>query len=199
MLAPIAATLAQPQNPVPEPAVYALGMLLARLREEAFYNPQLDRAQFAAAAEPALRQAAPALVALLAHPREEVRQDAVRALAGMGLPAAPFLLRTLGGDNELPRTAAAEALVRMESCLPRQTPSSAGVQLIQQRMLTALPELLKHPAPQVRASACRVLAEFAFGTQASLLEPLVREALKDPDVAVRRYAAKALEQLRQKR
>jgi HEAT repeat protein len=195
MLAAVAQTLAA-DNDTPEAAEYALGELLAQQRDAVFYNRQLDQKQFAAAAGPALREAVPALVKQLGHPRDEVRQDAVRALAQAGVPAALALLAPLAGSHATARTGAAEALVRMEQYLPRESPSSAGVELIKQNLIPTLLNLMQHQDPKVRAAACRVLSEFSFGAQLSQAESALRDALRDADVAVRRYASKALGQLR---
>jgi HEAT repeat protein len=182
-----------------EPAAYVLGELLGQTREDVFYNPQLDAAKFRELAEPILRTVTPALIQLLADPREETRQDAIRALAQMGFPAAPFLVKTLAGDNAAARAAALEALVRLEPFLPRESPASAGVEAMKPKLVPPLLELLQQSEPKVRAAACRVLAEFSLGrAPLETAEPQLREALKDSDVAVRRYASKALEQLRPK-
>ncbi len=197
-LLPVAEALAAGKA-APEPAAYVLGELLGQLREEVFYNRQLAAAKFRELAEPVLRAATPALVSLLADAREETRQDAIRALAQMGFPAAPFLVKTLAGENAVARTAALDALVRLELFLPRESPASEGVEAMKQKLVPPLLELLRQPDPKVRAAVCRILAEFALGrAPLETAEPQLRDALKDSDVAVRRYASKALEQLRTK-
>ena len=197
-LLPVAEALAAGKA-APEPAAYVLGELLGQLREEVFHNRQLEAAKFRELAEPVLRAAAPALVSLLADAREETRQDAIRALAQMGFPAAPFLVKTLAGEDTVARTAALDALVRLEPFLPRESPASEGVEVMKQKLVPPLLELLRQPDPKVRAAACRILAEFSLGRALlETAEPQLRDALKDSDVAVRRYASKALEQLRTK-
>lgn len=199
VLVPVAQALTEPGNDHPEPAAYVLGEVLAQLRQQAVYNPQLAQAQFTTDVEPAMKWASPALGGLLLHPREEVRQDAIRALAQMGWPALPLLLKALDSENAAVRAAAIEVLVRIEQDLPpRESPVNAGLQQIKQDAVPPLLKLLKHADPKVRESVCRVLAEFGLGAVAQDAEPQLRELLKDQDVAVRRYASKALEQFRDK-
>jgi HEAT repeat protein len=186
---------APPQASVPEAAAYALGELLGQLRENVVYNRQLTQAQFTESALPALRVAAPPLVKLLGHPRPEARQDAARALAQMGIPAAMPLLAPLASSNATEREATLDTLVRLEQYLPRESPSSPGVERIKQTLVPKLLPFLDDNDPKVRAGACRVLSEFSIGAALSAAAPNLRNALKDSDVAVRHFASKALEQV----
>jgi HEAT repeat protein len=192
VLQPLAQTVADPNHESPEPAVYALGEILGRQRDEVFYSPQLRQPDFDGTVLPTLQVAVPPLVGLLGDRREEVRENAVRALSQMGLLAGPFLLKVLGGQNVVARDSALDALVRVEHFLPPQSPPGAGVVWAQQRMLPQLMTLMTHTSPQIRAAAYRAFAEFVFDPQGRTAVPLLRDGLKDPDVAVRRFAAKAL-------
>jgi HEAT repeat protein len=51
---------------------------------------------------------------------------------------------------------------------------------------------MEHRDPAVRAAAFRAFASMSFGPQARAALPLLRRALKDENLAVRRYAAQAL-------
>jgi HEAT repeat protein len=195
VLQPVAAVLDGDAGASAESAVFVLGEVCGQLRRDKFHDPQLDRAGFAAL-RPVTAVAVRALVGRLSDKRPEVRQAAVRAVAELGLLAAPWLLQVLNdSDDPLARQAAMDALVRIEGYLPPPALTSPGIKLIQQKTVDLLKGLIGHRLPAVRAAACRVLAEFPLGAAAEPAVPLVREALKDEDVAVRRYAAKALERL----
>ena len=118
------------------------------------------------------------------------------ALAQLGLLAVPSLLQELNGQDEAGRLGALDALVRIEKFLPDPQLASPGIVLIKGTLTPALLPLLRHPAAPVRAAACRVFAEFPLGEAGASALPQLRDALRDEDVAVRRYADKALQRLR---
>lgn len=191
----VAARLLQGEFRAPAAAAYVLGQFLDRQRQTVFYAPELDAQQLAAAARPAVRAAAPALVRLLEDPDPEVRQTAVQSLARMGLLAAPFLLPRLDSANVAVCAAASDALTRMEDYLPETTTPNAGMALIMTRLIPPLLALMEHASPDVRRAAYRAFAKISWGAEARAAEPLLRKALRDQDLAIRRFAFEALQQL----
>jgi HEAT repeat protein len=178
----------------PAAAAYVLGQLLDELRPRVFYHPLMDAQQLAAATRPVIRLAAPALVRLLAHPDAEVRQTARRSLAQMGLLAAPFLLQSLQSDKESVQPVAIEALTQLENYLPDASPVNPGMEMIKARLVPPLIALMKHSDPQVRRAAYRAFAKFSLGAEGKAAAPLLRSALRDQDLAIRRFAFEALQQ-----
>jgi HEAT repeat protein len=173
------------------PAAYALGQMIATLRQEVFYAPDVEPARFNAAAGPVVRFAAPALVALLSDERDAVRQAAQRSLAQMGILAMPILLDVLGSSDAVARRAAIETLVRLDDYLP---PDSNRPQLaaLHDVLLARLMDRMQHADPQVRAAAFRAFAGLSFGEAGQAALPLLRRALRDENLAVRRYASQSL-------
>lgn len=192
---PVAQRLAQGELRSPAAAVYVLGQLLKQLRQTTFYAPQMDMQQLAAASRPALRVAVPALVRLLGQADLELRQTTVQALAETGLLAAPALLQALSADDPALRLAAMDALARLEDHLPETTSAGSAMAVFKARLTPRLVELMKHADPQVRRAAFRAFAGFSLGADGRAAEPLLRGALRDPDLAIRRYAFEALRQL----
>jgi HEAT repeat protein len=193
-LEPIAQRLAEGRLQSPAAAAYAVGELLDQMRPAVFYHPQMDAQSLAAATRPVLRLAAPALIGLLGHPDAEVRQTAMQALSHMGLLAAPFLLQSLKADDAAVRPVAIDALSRLESYLPSTSPANAGIEVIKAKLIPPLMELMKHPDPQVRRAAYRAFAKFSFGAAGRAAAPLLRNALRDQDLSIRRFAFEALQQ-----
>ena len=193
-LEPVAQRLSDGGFQSPAAAAYVVGQLLDELRPRVFYHPLMDAQQLAAATRPVVRLAAPALVRLLAHPDAEVRQTARRSLAQMGLLAAPFLLQSLQSDQETVRPVAIEALMQLESYLPDASPVNPGMEMIKVRLVPPLMELMKHADPQVRRAAYRAFAKFSLGSEGKAAAPLLRSALRDQDLAIRRFAFEALQQ-----
>jgi len=191
----VAQRLSQGGFAEPAAAAYVLGQFLDVLRRTVFYSPQMDAQNLAAASRPAIRLAAPALIRLLVHPDAEVRQTAVQSLAQMGLLAAPFLLQSLQGDDAEVRLTAIDALIRLEDYLPETSPANPGMAVITARLIPPLLELMKHSQPQVRRAAYRAFAQFSLGAEGKAAEPLLRGALRDQDLAIRRFAFEALQQL----
>jgi len=193
----VAQRLSQDGFSSPAAAAYVLGQFLDYLRPTVFYHPQMDAQNLAAASRPVVRVAAPALVRLLGHSDPEVRQTAVQSLAQMGLLAAPFLLQSLQGDDAAIRPAAIDALTRLEDHLPETSPANPGMAVITARLIPPLLELMKHSEPQVRRAAYRAFATFSLGAEGRAAEPLLRSALRDQDLVIRRFAFEALQQLDQ--
>jgi HEAT repeat protein len=179
----------------PESAAYVLGEILDQLRTDQFYNLQLDAQELAAATRPVTRLAAPALVKLLYHPRENVRETAVRSLSRMGLLAVPFLLPAVSSHNAAANQSAIDALARLEPYLPDSWPSSEGMETIKAKQIEPLIELMRGTDAQSRLAAFRLFDKLAFGPQAKAAAPLLRNALRDNDISIRRYAFEALERL----
>lgn len=193
-LEPIAQQLAEGQIPSPAAAAYALGEILDQMRQTVFYDPRLDAQNLAEATRPVMRLAAPALIGLLGHADAEVRQTAIQSLSQMGLLAAPFLLQSLKADDMAVHPAAIEALARLETYLPSAGPTSPGLEVFKANLVPRLLELMKHPEPQVRRAAYRAFANFSLGAEGQAAAPLLRSALRDQDLSIRRYAFEALQQ-----
>ena len=190
----IAERLSQDGFQWPAAAAYVLGRYFDQLRPTVFYDPQMNAESLAAASRPVVRLAAPALVRLLAHSDLEVRQTAVRSLAQMGLLAAPFLVQSLPSADATGRAAAIDALTRLEDYLPEAIPPNPGMMVITSRLVSPLMELMQHTEPTVRRAAYRAFARFSFGAEGKAAEPLLRAALRDQDLAIRRFAFEALQQ-----
>lgn len=194
-LEPIAQQLDAGRNPSPAAAAYALGQILDQMRQDVFYDPQMDAQNLAAATRPVMGTAAPALIGLLGHTDPEVRQTAVQALSQMGLLAAPFLLQSLKAGDAAVRPAAIEALTRLEGYLPNASPAGPGLEVFKANLVPRLMELMKHTDPQVRRAAYRAFAKFSFGAAGKAAAPQLRNALRDQDLSIRRFAFEALQQV----
>jgi HEAT repeat protein len=193
-LEPVAQRLSDGGFSSPTAAAYVVGQFLDELRPRVFYHPLMDAQQLAAATRPVVRLAAPALVRLLAHSDPEVRQTARQSLAQMGLLAAPFLLSTLTTGDAAVRPVAIDALTQLENYLPDASPVNPGMKLIKAKLIPPLMELMKHADPQVRRAAYRAFAKFSLGSEGKTAAPLLRSALRDQDLAIRRFAFEALQQ-----
>jgi len=193
-LEPISQRLLDGGFQAPAAAAYVLGQYLDELRPRVFYHPQMDAASLAVATRPVVRLAAPALVHLLAHSEPEVRQTARQSLARMGLLAAPFLLQTLTGGEAAVRPVAIETLRQVENYLPGDSPANPGLEVVKGKLVPPLLELMQHADPQVRRAAYRAFARFSFGAEGQAAVPLLRSALRDEDLAIRRFAFEALQQ-----
>jgi HEAT repeat protein len=195
MLEPVATLLQEDPPEAPESAAYVLGEILDPLRTDQFYNRQLDARALAAATISVVRLAAPALVKLLYHPREEVRRTAVRSLSRMGLLAVPFLLPALKSSNAAAQQAAIDALARLEPYLPESWPSSEGMELIKGKQIEPLMGLMRETDAESRRAAFRLFDRLHYGPEAGAAAPLLRNALRDRDISIRRSAFEALERL----
>ncbi|MCH5372386.1 MAG: HEAT repeat domain-containing protein, partial [Planctomycetes bacterium] len=193
-IAPIAGRIQQGTLRWPAPAAYALGELVAPLRRNVFYQPTVDRSAFDSAAGPVTQFAAPALIGLLSDSRDDVRESAELALSQLGILALPYLLDLLDGDDVV-RQAAMETLIRTESKLPPRGEASEPLAALNRSLMTRLMELMQHRDSQVRGAAVRVFASLSFDGEGLPALPLLRQALKDENLAVRRYAAQAIRQL----
>jgi HEAT repeat protein len=176
----------------PAPAAYVLGEVVGPLREAVFYREGIAQADFEAAAAPVLPLAAPALVLLMSHSRDEARQTAQQSLAQLGLLAVPFVLDLLKSDDAALRLAAAETLVRIESHLPPAGVTNEPLEALKDDLLNRLVQQMVHRDPQVRAAVFRAFASMSLADRGRSALPLLRRALKDENLAVRRYAAQAI-------
>ncbi len=195
VLVPVANLLRDDTPKEPEPAAYAVGELLDQLRREVFDNRQMDTATLGRAAGPVLQIAAPALIQLLSDERDEVQQVAVRSLSQLGLLSVHVLLPVLDGDNQRAKQAAIEALARLEAYLPDQWPASDGMEMIKSKQIEPLMKLMTGTNQESRLAAFRIFDRLAFGADASAAIPLLRNALRDKNVSIRRYAFEALERV----
>lgn len=195
VIEPVARRIQQGSLRWPAPAAYVLGEVTGALRETVFYHEGIDRAEFATAAQPVLQFAAPALIRLLSDPREPVRQTAERSLAQMGLLAAPLVTDLLDNQDAVVRWAAARTLVQIEAFLPPGTVSNESLEALRRNLLNRVVRQMEQDDPAARAVAFRAFASIDFGDQGRSALPLLRRALKDENLAVRRYAAQALREV----
>jgi HEAT repeat protein len=108
--------------------------------------------------------------------------------------AVPFLLSTVLDADAIARDAAIETLIRIEANLPPPR-CNAQIQSLRRVLLTRLMELMEHRQPAIRAAAYRAFAEMSFGADGLTALPLLRRALKDSNLAVRKYASQAIREL----
>jgi HEAT repeat protein len=144
-------------------------------------------------------EAVPALVSALASPDDEIRCLTATALAAFGedaRPAIPTLVATIcrpvrdprpgAVDRRDPALAAARAILNIlpENAL-RLKPSVS----IDSDSLSALAKVLHSGDPQVRAAVALALGRFRPNPA---VIPVLGDAVRDPDAAVRAAALKAL-------
>jgi HEAT repeat protein len=192
VIEPVAQRIQQGSLRWPAPAAYALGDVAGPLRDTVFYRDGLGQAEFDAAAAPVVQFAAPALIQLLSDPRDMVRQTAQQSLSQGGLLAAGPVLDLLDSDDASLRLAAMETLVRIEAHLPAAHASSEPLDALKLSLLDRLVRQMEHDDPVVRTAAFRLFASMSFDQQGRDVLPLLRRALKDENLAVRRYAAQAI-------
>lgn len=195
MIAPLSKTLTGTLPIVRKDAVTALTYLLDDLRRSTLYNPQATAEEFLAAEKLCVESSLPALILLFEDPSETLRLAAARGAAKVGLPAAPQLLAALESGTGSARSTAAEALARLEEFIP--TGSALSPHLAAQRpaMAESLVRALRNRDGVVRAATLRLFAELSWGPEAEEAIPILREELKSEDPLIRRYAAKALDQV----
>lgn len=197
VIGPVTQRLSDPAAGDRRPMLFVLAAALSRSRDEVFYRPGLSQAEFATAGQPILKTTAPAIARLLADEQADIREAATAALAELGLPAALFFLQGLKSDSEPARQAAIAGLIRIEQRLPDPAVQSETLSLVKQRTAAALIGLLRHEQPAVRLAAFRGFAELGCAPAAGPLAPetlaALRDGLKDENVAIRRFAAKAVE------
>jgi HEAT repeat protein len=194
-LEPVARVLSEASNVPPEAAAYVLGEVVGQMRETVFYDRQVDPQRLQDAVQQIDRTVAPALVRLLGHSRDESRQVAIRSLAQTGLPAAPALLEALSMGTEPVQRSAIDALARLEQYLPHESPASDGMERLKADLVEPLMKLMDHSNPAVRVAAYRAFAQFGIGPEGKAAAPLLRKALRDENVSIRRHAFEALKRV----
>lgn len=192
---PLSKYVAKNQPVGRDDAARALGMITAQLREQTLYVDKTPERDFAAAASPLVLKAFPALAHGLGSDDEPLRLACENALAKGGSIAVPQLLTVLRGDDATARSAAAVALVRLESRLPKQRPLSANVERVHQKIIDQLVAALATEDATVQKASVRLFAALDIGADGAAAEPLLRRALETGDLATRRYADKALKRL----
>jgi HEAT repeat protein len=196
VLSPVATLLRDdtPQNP--QPAAYVLGELLGELRQKAFDNRQIGTDTLRRAVAPVLQVAAPALIQLLSDERDDVREVAVQSLSQLGLLGVHVLLPVLNSQDQRARQSAIEALARLEEYLPEQWPASDFMETIKSRQIEVLTSLMEAGEPKSRVAAFRVFDQLKFTAVSDDTQQLLRNALRDKNVSIRRYAFEALQRVR---
>jgi HEAT repeat protein len=192
VIEPVAQRIQQGSLRWPAPAAFALGEVAGPLRDTLFYRDGLARAEFDAIAAPVVQFAAPALIQLLSDSRDMVRQTAQQSLSQWGLLAAGPVLDLLDSDDASLRLAAMETLVRIEAYLPAADASNESLDALKLGLLDRLVRQMEQDDPVVRTAAFRLFASMSFDQRGREVLPLLRRALKDENLAVRRYAAQAL-------
>ena len=158
---------------VGEPAVGALRSLLSERKEGVRAEVVMALGRIGPAAAPAVADLTP----LLADPSERLRSEAVRALGSIGAPALDALLAACAGDDPKARAGAVEAL----GFAPEPDP----------RAVRAALERARDDAPEPRAAAIRALARMGDAVAEADARPILAEALRRDDEAVRLAAVDA--------
>lgn len=193
---PLSAVVSSSSKVNAHDAATALGMILAHQRGDVLYNNQTSERQFAAAAEPIVRAALPALSDQLASGDEDVRTAAALAMAKAGSVSIPELLKAVGKEDAARRTAAATALARLEAYLPRQRPLPDPLAAVHRRIVELLVSALADEQTESRRAAVRLFVALQIGPEGAAAEPHLQAALQSSDLATRRYADKALKRLK---
>jgi HEAT repeat protein len=194
VVAVIVKALAEPDKIDRQSAAVAIGFIADQAREQILFDPQTTASEFSAAARTLLLAVRP-LAGLLNDPHENVRLSAARSLAKMGPLSVPSLLEQLRSDDPLARQSAIEALARLEQYMPADDETPAAIEHIKKQIAGSVIQTLKHDDFAVRAAAVRTLATLSIGSDAREATPILRDALKGDDPAIRRYALKALERI----
>lgn len=176
-------------------AAVALGMIVDRLRVRKLHNEEISEADFAAAAGPLIRIAFPALAKGLESDDPQLRLACQLALAKGGSVAGFQLLRILTADDSHGREAAAQALARIETYLPKQRPFPPHLQRVHDRIIAPLVAATANEDPNVQRASVRLFVALEVGPAGSAAEPHLRKALETGDLSTRRLADKALQQI----
>ena len=176
-------------------AAVALGMIIDRLRVRKLHDEEIAEADFAAAAGPLIRTAFPALAKEFNSDDPQLRSACQLALAKGGSVASFQLLRILTTEDPDEREAAAQALARLEDYLPRQRPFPPHLERVHNRIIDPLVAAMASEDPQVRRASVRLFVALEVGPAGAAAEPHLRKALETGDLATRRLADKALQQI----
>jgi len=192
---PLVGLLEDANPPARESVVAALGWVLSAARSGVLENPTADAMEREQVATVVRQQVLPALVKQLGDRRGAVRQRAAAALAEGGLWALPALLEVLDSPNHDVQQGAVAALEQLLQSLdaaqiPADRLASARAAVLPQ-LVAALGQD-RHPA---RYQVVRLFAALGYGPEASAAEGALQSALRDEDARVRRYAARALQQI----
>jgi HEAT repeat protein len=91
-----------------------------------------------------------------------------------------------------------EALADLEQYLPHESPANQDVERLKAALVEPLMKLMDDPTPEVRAAAYRAFAQFGIGPEGKAAASLLRKALRDENVSIRRHAFEALQRLGEK-
>jgi HEAT repeat protein len=177
-------------------AAEALGIIADGLRTGVLYKKSATVDDQRQAMQLLSEQIVPAAIKLLADAEEEVRTTAARTLARSGLPAAAPLLVAVRSEDENAQAAAADALIRLERCLPASGYTNEPLRKLNAAIAPELLAGLRSPSREVNYAALRAFSALPVGREASEAVDLLRPFLRDRDVAIRRYAGKALDRIR---
>jgi len=177
-------------------AAEALGIIADDLRTGVLYNKTASVDDQRAALQLLSGQIVPAAVKLLADADEDVRTTAARSLARSGLPSAAPLLVAVRSEDKSTQAAAADALIRLERYLPADGYTNDPLHKLRVGILPELLAGLKSPSREVDYATLRAFSVLPVGREAGDAIDLLRPFLRDRDVAIRRYAGKALDRVR---
>jgi HEAT repeat protein len=191
VIEPVAQRIQQGSLRWPAPAAFALGEVAGPLRDTVFYRDGFGQAEFDAAAAPVVQFAAPALIQLLSDPRDMVRQTAQQSLSQWGLLAAGPCPGPAGQRRcEPPAGSGRRWCGSRRICRPPGVERTARCPETQPAGPAGPPDGASRPPgpyrglPVVRVDVLRPAGPRGL--------PLLRRALKDENLAVRRYAAQAI-------
>ena len=181
-------------------AADTLGMIAEHARIESLSSDPQPPHSFAEVRRRAPTDIAPPLVALFAHQDPAIRAAAARAVARMGTVGLASLLTALRSNNEKERTTAIDALARAENYLPQSTPSPSNpptdaVLQLQRELLPQIIALMSDEHLARRRTAFRLFDALQISDGAGDAIPLLRSALGEQDVPIRRYAMRSLRRL----
>ena len=86
-----------------------------------------------------------------------------------------------------------DSLISLEQFLPSSTQPPL-IQLLNKRMLPKIIEVMQHDDSEVRGAAVRLLAALQIEPLSDNAKRQLQQALKDENVATRRYAAMLLQE-----
>ena len=177
-------------------ATWALIDIVDGVRETVLYSEATSAEEFLAAARPLVVLAAPKLLPQLNEPSSTQRSAVERALAKMGPLVLGKVIPLLADQGPQGRDAALGVLQRMQRYFPDSKRKLPGLLLVKKSVAKPISAALSHENIEIRKSAVRVLAVFPLPEYRQQLEPLLRLALREENLQIRRDASSALSALK---
>ena len=176
-------------------ATLALGDVIDDVRETVLLDESTSEQEFLSAARPLVVRAAPIMLSRFAENNEERRAVTQRTLAKMGPLLLPKLVPLLESPDDAVRKSASAVLRRMQPYFPEPAAMLPGIELVKRSAAPVLIHSLANGDEPTRLDTVRVLAIFPLRDHREQLEPLLRRALREKNVQIRRFAATTLELL----